>query len=248
MGEYPVGATATTFRVVDELTKVERAGVTELADRLDLSKGGVHNHLRTLEQLGYVVREDGEYRLGFRFLDLGSQIRARERLYQVARPHVERLAESSGETASLVVEEQGEAVYVFSAGSDVDDPIRDGGRAPLHACAGGKALLANKPERERDELLGDELAPRTERTTTDRDELASQLRTARDQRLAFDRGELRPDRRAVAAPILTDADVVVGAVSVSGPTERMSGKRLDEDMPGLVISCANSVTVEFVSS
>ncbi|WP_435334979.1 IclR family transcriptional regulator [Haloarchaeobius sp. TZWWS8] len=246
--EYPVGATHTTFRIVDELSSGEPMGVTELAERLSLSKGSVHNHCKTLERLGYAIREDGAYRLGLRFLELGTGIRSHDELYRVARTEVQRLADASGETASLVVEEGGDAVYAYCVGADVDDDLRDGYRAPLHVCAGGKAILANRPIAEWSTLLDDDLEARTDRTITDRDELAAQLRSARDQRLVFDRGEHHPDRRGVAAPILTKDDSVIGALSVSGPVDRMSGKRLDEDMPGLVISGANAVTVDFVSS
>src|SRR6056297_1468956 len=126
MTENPVGATATTFEIIDALATLERAGVTQLADRLDRSKGSVHNHLATLERLGYVVRDDGQYRLGLQFLELGTGVRAADALYRVARQEIDRLANTSGETASLVVEEAGEAVFAYRAGDSVDSEFRNG--------------------------------------------------------------------------------------------------------------------------
>lgn len=246
MAEYPVGATGATFEVVEALATVDRAGVTELAEELGRSKGSVHDHLATLEQLGYVAKDDGEYRLGLRFLELGTGVRRREKLYRVGRDEVERLAASSGETASLVVEEAGEAVFLYRAGDDADATLRDGSRVPLYACAAGKAILANRPPAAVRMALRGDVTGATERTLVDEDELRRELQTVRDQGLAFDRGELDAERRSVAAPIVDDDGRAAGAVAVSGPTDRMSGKRLEEDVPGLVLSSANAITVEFV--
>ncbi|WP_435176713.1 IclR family transcriptional regulator [Halorussus sp. AFM4] len=243
MTDYPIGATATTFEVVEALAELEEAGVTEVADRLGLSKGSAHNHLATLERLGYAVSRDGRYRLGLQFLDLGSRIRAGRDVYRAARSEIDRLAHSSGETASLVVEEAGEAVFVYRAGDDESTRLRAGSRVPIQATAGGKAILANRASTSAADVLDGDVAAPTDATITDADALARELQTVRDQGLAFDRGELFPDRRAVAAPVMTDDGRAIGAVAVSGPADRMSGKRLDEDMPGLVLSAANKIGV-----
>ncbi|WP_435159194.1 IclR family transcriptional regulator [Haladaptatus sp. DFWS20] len=248
MTEYPVGATATTFEVIDALATLERAGVTQLANRLGHSKGSIHNHLATLERLGYVVREDGRYRLGLRFLELGTGVRAPDSLYCVARPEIDRLANASGETASLVVEENGEAVFVYRAGDDADSMLRDGSRVPLYACAAGKAILAHRECELVKSLLSGDVPMPTERTIATRTSLIQELQTVRDQGLAFDRGELASDRRAVAAAILTDDGRAVGAVTISGTAPSMSGKRLEEDMPGLVLSTTNNITFEQISN
>ncbi len=243
MSTYPVGAAATTFEIVEALAIEGEVGVTALADELGRSKGSVHDHLTTLERLGYVVSEDGTYRLGLKFLDVGCDVRARESLYRVGREEVRRLANSSGETASLVVEEDGEAVYVYMDG-DLDGPLRVGSRVPLASCAAGRAILANRPGTEVDLALGDNAAGPPEEDIVDREALRSELQSVRDQGLAFDRGDLDADRWAVAAPVPDDDGHAVGALVVSGPTDRMSGKRLEEDMPGLVLSSANAVSVE----
>ncbi|WP_423747160.1 IclR family transcriptional regulator (plasmid) [Haladaptatus sp. SPP-AMP-3] len=244
MPNYPVGATATTFEIIDSLATLERAGVTQLANRLGRSKGSVHNHLATLERLGYVINEDGRYRLGLRFLELGTGVRDTDSLYRVARPEIDRLADASGETASLVIEENGDAVFVYRAGDDAGFALQDGSRVPLHACAAGKAILAHRPPESLDSLLDGDTPTPTDRTITSRASLIRELRTVRDHGLAFDRGELDPDRRAVGAAILTDDGRAVGAVTVSGTAPGMSGKRLEEDMPGLVLGATNRITAE----
>jgi DNA-binding IclR family transcriptional regulator len=239
---YPVQATATTLRVVEALLDRGEAGVTELARELDLSKGAVHNHLQTLQRLEYVVREGRRYRVGSRFLDLASRARETMPVYQAARAEVARLARSSGEVAALVVEEHDTATYVLVAGDEGGETaIREGARRPLPADAAGRAILAHRPEDEIRTLLAEaEWAG----DTRDETALLDDLRTVREQSVAFDREEQADGTRSVAAPLTTDDGQSVGAVSVTGPANRMSGKRLEEDVTGLVVSSANSISVD----
>jgi DNA-binding IclR family transcriptional regulator len=246
---YPVGATATAMGVIEALGERGEAGVTELARELELSKSAVHKHLRTLERLEYVIGEDGRYRLGFRFLGIGLDVRDRLPLYGMAKPAVDNLSQTTGEITNLMIAEHGRGVYVYQAdaGRDPDEPLRAGRRVPLHATAGGKAVLAHLPDDAVDAVVDRHgLSALTEKTTTDPDELRRELRSVRDRGLAFDRGEHRSDWQCVAAPVLAD-DRPLGAITVSGPTGRMSGKTLEEDVAGLVVSASNAVEVAYLS-
>ncbi|WP_276273189.1 IclR family transcriptional regulator [Haloarcula litorea] len=249
MSDYPVGATATTFGVVEALVERGEAGVTELADALDISKGAAHNHLTTLTRLGFAVREDGRYRLSAGFLDLGTRARERLTVYEAARGDVRRLARASGEVASLVVAEDGRAAYLLVRGDAADEiGHREGRRTPLHASAAGKAILAHLPDGEVDAFLDEHtLTPETAQTVTDAGALRDQLQTVRERGVAFDREEQTPGVRSVAAPLTGEDGTAVGAVSVAGPVDRMSGKRLEEDVTGLIVSRANSISVEIFS-
>jgi len=241
MTDHPVGATATTFRVVEELCATGEAGVTELSDRLDLSKSAVHNHLTTLEQLGLVVGDDGSYRLGLRFVDLGMTARDHLEVVTTGRPMVASLAEQADALASIVVPEHGMAAYAYVS-TDDGGHVRPGTHIPLHADAGGKVVLAFWTAEERQEYADEHgLLARTERTITGRSELRNELRSVKDRGLAFDRGEAFADVRSVAAPVRDTEGTPVAAVSVSGPAERLSGKRLEEDLAGLVLSTANDL-------
>ena len=76
----PVKSTETTFRIVEELQELDGAGVSELAAHLGLPKSTVHNYLSTLQQEEYVVRQNGEYKVGIRFLELGAYARNRRKM------------------------------------------------------------------------------------------------------------------------------------------------------------------------
>lgn len=250
MGEYDgvsVQATATTFEVIEALRDRDRAGVTELATELDLSKSAVHNHLSTLVSLGYVQRSDGGYRLTHQFLQLGLGIRERSAVFRAAKSDLRTLAQTTGETVNLVVPERDHGVYLHRVG-DGGHPIPEGGQIALHASAAGKSILAFRSHDEVDAFVDEHGLPElTDRTVTDPATLRSQLRSIRDQRLAFDRGEQTPDWQCVASPIVVE-DEPIGAISVSGPADRMRGKRLEEDSTGLVVSTAKAIELELLDS
>ena len=243
MGEQErvsVQATATSFAIVEVLSNRETAGVTELATELDISKSAVHNHLSTLSALGYVRSDSGVYRLTHKFLRLGLGIRERNPIYQAAKADLRTLAQTTGDIVNLVHPENDHGVYLYRVGAG-DHPIPEGGTVSLHASAAGKSILAYRTHEEIDAYVDEYGLPAlTERTVTDPKTLREQLRSIRDRRVAFDRGEQCPDWQCVASPIVID-DEPIAAISVSGPADRMQGKRLEEDTTGLVVSTAKAI-------
>jgi DNA-binding IclR family transcriptional regulator len=81
----------------------------------------------------------------------------------------------------------------------------------------------------------------TDNTITDRDELETELQRVRNRREARDKGEYRADQHCVAVPILDADRNPLGAVSVSGPADRMAEKAMDTDFGSIVGSTANSI-------
>ncbi|MDS0300761.1 IclR family transcriptional regulator [Halogeometricum sp. S1BR25-6] len=241
--DYPVKATHTSVRVLRAVMEAHGVGVSELARRLDLSKSAVHKHLRTLTSLGLLAREGDDYYLGLGFLEFAAAARERFPVYGVALPAVERLAEVSGCVATLVVYESGRGVVVAQTCGDdaLAPPVSEGDAVPLHATAGGKTILAYRPAEEVDRVVDDGLDAVTENTITDGDRLRRELRSIRDRRVAFDREESATGWQSVASPVTDSRQRAVAAVSVSGPTDRMSGKTLEEDITGLVVSTAKSI-------
>lgn len=84
--KYPIKATETTLTIIEELKSEDGGRVTELAESLDLAKSAVHNHLSTLMEHGYVIKEGNVYHLSLKFLEIGgyqSTRQARVRLLYV---------------------------------------------------------------------------------------------------------------------------------------------------------------------
>lgn len=246
---YRVSTTETSFRIVEAVRDDPGTGVSQLARDLDLSKGAVHKHLRTLADLGYLVREDDGYYLSSRFLSLG--VRARKRLpLGIIRPVVRDLTDTTGHVTNFIAHENDRGVYTLRVEptEDVANDIAEGDVAPLHATAGGKAILAFLSDEERSDVLDSSgLTAYTDKTITDRRELERELRSVRDRRVAFDREEFREGHQCVASPVIGRDGEPVGAVSVTGSDYHMSGKRLEEDVTGLVTSAAKSIENDLLS-
>lgn len=249
-GDNTVGASERTFRILETLSEHDGMGVTELAEEFDLPKSTIHNHLNTLLQNEYIVKEDGTYRIGLRSLKLGAHARRRKDIYEKGKPEVDKLAQQTGELANLAVEEHGRGVYLYLTKGDqaVGLDTFAGKRFHLHCTALGKAILAHLPEERTAEIIDRHGLPeRTANTITDRDELFKELATIRDQGYAYDRAERLEGLCCVAAPIKRHDGEILGAISVARPTSRMKPDRLDEITDQLLDS-ANVIELNIMYS
>lgn len=226
----------TLLSVITNLQQLDGAGVTELAEHLGLAKSTVHDHLATLREHGYVVKEKDTYYLSLKFLDHGTYARNRLSLRETVGPSIKRLANDTEETVWFAVEEHGELVHLFQAAGDraIDLVCRPGIRVPIHTTAAGKAILASYPdERVREIAAERKLTKRTPDTVTEVETLVRHLNAIREDEFAITRGEDNEGVTAVAAVVSIDGDII-GAVSVSGPKRRLSGEHLDETTAALL--------------
>lgn len=242
-----VKATGTAFEIIETLAREDGGRVTEIATELGLAKSTVHRHLATLENLEYVVKDGDEYRIGFRFLELGEQTRKHSDTYQMARKKVSKIAEQTDERAQFVVEEHGKAVYVFGETGEhaVQTNSEIGKYRPLQSMAAGKAILAFLPEARVEEIVRRHGLPAlTENTITDEDELYEELEEIRERGYSINDQETIPGLRAVGVPIECPDGGVFGALSVSGPTHRVQGERLEETIPNILLGTANELELD----
>ncbi|WP_101295902.1 IclR family transcriptional regulator [Halegenticoccus soli] len=249
--QFPVKAAATSFRIIETLRALDGAGVAEVADELDMPKSTVHDHLKTLTDIEYLVNIDGTYYVGARFLELGGYARSRMKLYRVASPEIKKLAEKTGEHANLLIEEHGMGVFLYKVKGEeaVQLDTHVGMRVHLHTAALGKAILAKLPEEHVDAIIDRRGLPGvTQKTITDTDELKEQLETVRERGYAIDDEERVRGMRCVAAPICDPSDTPLGAISVSGPTNRFDGEVFEDRIPKSVLSAANVVEVNMTYS
>lgn len=223
--KHPVRTTEKSLTIIDELNRLGEARVTTLANNLDMGKSATHNHLSTLEQHDYVVKDADtkRYRLSLKFLDIGGQIRSEIGVYKVAEPKVKELAEKSGELVHLVIEEGGKGVYICRSKGDnaVDLDTYVGCRHHMHSTAFGKAILSHLSTERVDEIITRHGLPKvTPKTITSREALHEELDRTRERGFAIDDEERLESLRCIAAPIRFDSDVI-GAISISGPTARI---------------------------
>lgn len=248
--KHPVKASARTLKIIDTLKQLNWAGVTELAERLDTSKSVIHNHLSTLEEHDYVIKGENGYSLGLRFLEMGGYRRNNMTLYRVGKPEVDALAEETGELVNIAVEEHGQCVYLYrSRGAEsVHLDIHAGERAAMNTTALGKSMLAFIDDDRVDQIIEDRPLPATTKHSfTDSEKLREELAETRERGYAIDDEERLEGLRCVSAPIRKNGEIL-GAISVSAPTSRLKGTRLEETVPDKVVSAANVIELNSVHS
>ncbi len=217
-------------------------GVTRLAAQLGLPKSTVHRLLATLERSGFVTRSpEGRYGLGVRLWEIGCAAIRRLGVRDAARPVMEALASQTGETISLSVWDQGEALFVEkvegAAAGGSNAPV--GSRAPAHATASGLLLLAHQDPATQAQAEG-RLQRFTERTITEPQQLRKRLDDIRRTGFAFSHASWHPADAAVAAPIRTGTGEVVAALSIAAPADRLV--RRAGDLGRVVRSAAEEVS------
>jgi DNA-binding IclR family transcriptional regulator len=241
----PLTAVERSASVLDALTELGPAGVTEVANHTGMAKSTVHVHLATLVHTGLVVKEGSTYDLGLQLLDYGTQARERRGIFQHARPEVDKIAAETGEICNLMVEEGNRGVYLYSATGEeaVNIDVYAGREAYLHSTALGKAILAHYSRERVDEILDETGMPAvTTNTITERERFYEELERVGDEKVAFDDEENLLGLRCVAVPVLVDG-TVQGGISISGPTRRMEGARYREDLVEVLKNAANVVEV-----
>src|SRR5512139_1817961 len=207
--DYVILAVRNALRVLEAFRDEGQLGVTELGRRLGLHKNNVFRILATLEQQGYVEQcgENDAYRLGVRCLQLGRCYADSRSLLRAARPVLEALARSSGESAHLAELRGFEVVHLDGeqTPSLVQTGLRVGRRLPAHCTALGKVLLGcADPKRleayDQELVARGRVVARTPATLVDREKLVEHLRAVRTQGYAIDLEECETGMCCASAP------------------------------------------------
>jgi DNA-binding IclR family transcriptional regulator len=223
--------------ILEVLARTGGAGVTELAVELDVHKSTAFRLVSTLEQRGLVEQAEqrGKYRLGVGIVRLAGATAARLDVVQEARPVCRRLSADTGETVNIAVLSDRSALYLdqFAGASALQPHNWVGQHIPLHATSNGKVLLSGLAQEDVDRLLPS-LSGFTEATITSPGTLRRELEEVRARGYAVAIDELEVGLAAIAAPVRDAHGEVVASLSVSGPTFRLEGQRLEALVPLLV--------------
>ena len=238
-----IGAAERAISVLDILAEGGELGTNEIARRTGMTPSTVSRQVGTLAASGLVERvpATGRYRLGLRIVHLANALLARLDVREVARPHLVALVEATGETATLSVPGEDDAITVdFVPGSHQVQPVSRLGRPSIaHATSAGKVMLAFSGR----ELPDGPLRAYTPRTITDPQRLAAEIAAVREQGYATAVGEREPDLTAIAAPIRSSRGELEAIVALQGPSSRFDDAEIGRALP-LLLERAETVSRE----
>ncbi|HXP86693.1 MAG TPA: IclR family transcriptional regulator [Bryobacteraceae bacterium] len=229
---YHIQVLDRAFQLLDHLAE-NRDGLslTELAERLELHKSTAHRLIMVLESNRVVERDldSGKWSLGSRLTQLGMSALARRDLYSASMGVLRELVDETGETAHLGVIRDGEVVSLCHVEStqSVRSPISVGARRPVHCTSLGKAMLAFwRPPEVEAFLRGRIFKARTRKTITGSLRLKQDLRAIRARGYSLDDEEFEEGLRCIGAPVRDASGLVVAAISIAGPTFRVTETRI----------------------
>lgn len=232
-------------KILEILAEEEDLGVTEISKALALHKSTVHRILSTLVALGYVEQnqETEKYCLGMKLLFLGGTILDRMDIRKESRVYLKELAEEVKETAHLVIPDGYKALYIdkWEGNKTIRMYSKIGRRAPMHASAVGKAILAFSSKEYVEKVIDQGLKKYTSNTIIDPEQLKSHLEKISQLGFAIDDEENEKGIRCIGAPIFDYTGEVVGAISLSGPTINVTKAEV-KPLSVKVINCANKIS------
>lgn len=228
-----VSSVLKVFSILQALGEQKNIGVSELSQRLMMSKATTYRFLQTMKTLGYVIQEDeaDKYSLTLKIFELGAKSLEYVDLISLADKEMRLISEQTNEALHLGALDENSIIYIHKIDSNYSLRMQSkiGRRNPLYSTAIGKVLLAGRDEAfVRETLSGVQFIKHTEKTLENTNQLLSELKVVREQHYAEDNQEQEPGLRCIAAPIFDRFGSVIAGISISFPTIRFDEERLTE--------------------
>lgn len=234
--------------ILDGFNTVDRAlSLAQVAEAAKLPRATTHRMLTALREIGFIQQDarSGLYSLGLRLFELGSLALANMDLMREAKPFMDRLSRLVGESVHLGVFD-GYNVVVVEREEPQERPsarsLSGAESAPAYCTSVGKAVLAFQGEEVIDRLVAAGLRPFTAQTLSTSEALRKDLATIRKRGYSIDNSEHQIWVRCVAAPIRNAGGQVFAAISVTGSADRITEERIEQQLSGLVIQTADSIS------
>jgi DNA-binding IclR family transcriptional regulator len=227
-----------------------RLGIGEISKSLGLARGTTHGLVRTLRLVGFVEQDatTGKYGLGAALRHLDDTYLDFNELRSRAMNRADTLAARGGQAVYIGVRRDGLVLIVHHVfrPDDSAQTLEVGDALPLHATALGKILLAFGPEGPPDGVL----TSYTRATLVTPRALGRELTHVREAGWALEVHEAAVGTAAVAAPIHGYGGLVVGALGIRGPAERICGPagRADSVLVGHVRAAARAVSHDLAAA
>lgn len=224
-----VGATQKLFAILEALSQQPKSGVPldEITEITGMAKTTVHRLLYSMAKLGYVEQDPvtNLYALSGKFFELGTNALPYQRLTVLARPVMQTLLLTFGESVNLAVPRGGVAIYILVLESPKPHRVAAsvGNYSYLHSTSVGKSIAAYLPSDELEQYLVRYGMPAmTQVTITIRSRLEQELESVRSEGVVVDNEENAQGIICVGGPIFASEGRPIAALSISGPTIRMS--------------------------
>ena len=227
-----VSSVLKVFNILQALSEQKEIGVSELSQRLMMSKATTYRFLQTMKTMGYVAQEGeaDKYSLTLKLFELGAKSLEYVDLIALADKEMRYISEQTNEALHLGALDENAIIYIhkIDSGYNLRMQSRIGRRNPLYSTAIGKVLLSEREESFVRKALADvEFIKHTDKTVADVDQLLEELVMVRELHFAEDNEEQEPGLRCIAAPIYDRFGHIIAGLSISFPTIRFDEARME---------------------
>jgi IclR family transcriptional regulator, KDG regulon repressor len=206
--------------------------LSELAKKLGVGLSTIHRLTTTLMHEGFLARDlvTKKFRLGSSILAVEKTILSYYDICQVSPPVLEKLVQDTGEAAHLSILKDHKVVYLqkFDSPNYTHLLSHEGKPNPIHATNTGQVILAYQRQSEIEEVIARGLSPYTSYTITNPQQFRKLLTRLRKQGYSYSKDELHLGFSSIAAPVKSPSGKVNYAVSIAGPSSRITPYRVQE--------------------
>ena len=221
-------------------------GNLELARRTELPKPTISRITHTLTQLGYLSYDSrlGTYELGGRTLTLSYAALANLDIRRVARPIMQKLADTTNLHIGLAVRDKLMMFNVETCEGHglVGLRLAPGSRVPMAITSLGKAYLAAISEEERNGILDAIRRQYGDDWPLVRRSIETSIRDVAERGFCVSMGEWRKDINAVGAAIVPPGGGTIYALSFGGPAYLVSQDHLEHEFGPALAAAANTIS------
>lgn len=239
------------FKIIEAMADSSRwMRLRDISLKSNLPQSTVLRLLNTLFYCDYVIQDQGttKYSLSLKFCQLANQINAKFNIRDILKPFLVELSEKFKESSCLAIEDNMEVTYIDTVeGPDriLQTMQRIGKKAPMHCTGVGKILLLNYTEEDLKKFIKfKKLEKLTTNTITNLDKLIIELKKVKSQNYAVDNEECELGARCIAVPVIDYSKKIVAAISVSGPSNRLTLEKINylkSDMLGISVNASQAM-------
>lgn len=217
--------------------KGHELGISEISNYLNIYKSTIHRTLVTLENRGFVQQNNatGKYGLGISAFRVGMSVKDNFSIKNLIHPFALELSKKYNEVINIGILDKTSELYPkhiiiekLDSNKILSITPSYGSTGYSHVSSLGKVLLAYSPREYLDKYKNNKLLKFTKNSIVDWDDLFVELELIRERGYSIDNEELEIGLTCVAVPIFNGMNEIVAGLSISGPTVRMTPKRLEK--------------------
>lgn len=240
---------ARAFEILDFFQEESEMGISNIAEKMGLSKSTVYGLVNTLVKYNYLEQDDitKKYRLGLKLFEMGTIVESRMDIRREANSYCNMLSEKYGLTVHLATHYEGEVVYLekYAQRDFIIVYSQVGKRAPMTCTGVGKAMLAYLDQDYIDRyILSKPFPVKTVNSISNERQLTKSLVSVRKTGYALDDEEIALGLKCVAAPIFKQGGKVIAAISVSAMKSSIDEEEFNSIAEDVVM-CANEISARF---